>query len=578
MKFFNKLPPLFKFRHLPKILSAKEKIWLAVFTVLALGSAAYLSASFYFSRTRAVPDFGGTLVEGITGEPRFINPLLSQTDSERDLVEIIFSGLVKYDADSQIVPDLANAWEISEDGRTYTLFLRQDVLWHDGEKFTADDVIFTIAAAQNPDYKSSLRFNWQGIKAEKINDFQVTLTLPNPYAPFLESLTLKILPRHIWQNVPAKNFHLAKFNTEPVGTGPYFVKSLAKDKQGSIKSYELAAFPKYFLGKPNIKSLKFVFFENEEALVSALNKKEVMAAAGLRAKSLGKIKKSGLTVLKLKMPRYYAVFFNPVQSQTLNDASVRLALNIGTDKERIIEKVLQGKGIIVHSPILPGSLGYGPDLKKYEYNPDEAKNILEKAGWREPKDADENGMKIREKTIGKAKEPTKLEINLTIPQSPELIETATLIKENWLELGAKINLLILPAGEIQENIKQRSYEALIFGEILNADPDPFPFWHSSQKNDPGLNLAMYGNSKTDKLLEEARQTLDETERARKYENFQEILIGDAPAVFLYSPDFLYAVNSKIKGIELNSVILPSKRFGEIEKWYIKTKRAWKSVL
>lgn len=572
------MPPLFKFRHLPKILSAKEKIWLAVFAVLALGSFFYLSANFYFSRTQATPAFGGTLVEGIVGEPRFINPLLRQSDADRDLTEIIFSGLVKYDSNARIVPDLAQSWEISGDGRTYTLFLRQDVFWHNGEKFNADDVIFTITAAQNPDYKSSLRFNWQGIKAEKISDFQMALTLPNPYAPFLESLTIKILPRHIWQNVPAKSFHLAKFNTEPVGTGPYFVKSLQKDKKGSIKSYELAAFPKYFLGKPHIKSLKFVFFEDEETLVSALNRKEVTAAASLRAKSLEKIKKSGLAILNLNMPRYYAVFFNPVRSQTLNDKAVRLALNTGADKNRIIEKVLQGKGIAVHSPILPGSLGYGPDLKKYEYDADEAKSILEKAGWREPKDADENGIKIREKTIGKAKEPTKLEINLTIPQSPELIETATLLKENWLELGAKINLLILPAGEIQEGIKQRNYEALIFGEILNLDPDPFPFWHSSQKNDPGLNLAMYGNNKADKLLEEARQTMDETERAQKYENFQNILIDDAPAVFLYSPDFLYAINKKIKGIELSSVVLPSKRFGEIEKWYIETKRVWKSVL
>ncbi len=570
-----KIPPVFKFRHLPKILSVKEKMWFAVFAVLALGSFFYLSVGFYFSRTQVAPDFGGTLVEGMVGEPRFINPLLTQTDSERDLVEIIFSGLVKYDGSSRIVPDLASRWEISEDGKTYEVFLRQDVFWHDGEKFTADDVIFTVAAAQNPDYKSSLRFNWQGIKAEKINDSQLALTLPNPYAPFLESLTLKILPRHIWQNVPAKSAHLAKFNTEPVGAGPYLVKSLQKDKQGSIKSYELAAFSRYFLGKPHIKSLKFIFFENEETLISALNKKEVAAAAGLRAKSLEKIKKSGLTIFDLKMPRYYAVFFNPTRSRALNEPSVRQALNVGADKNRIIEKVLAGRGIAAHSPILPGFLGYGPDLKKYEYDPEGAKNILEKAGWREPEKTDESGTKIREKTIGKAKEPTKLEVNLVMPQSPELIETATLIKEDWKNLGVKTNLLILPPDEIKESIKQRSYEALIFGQIMNLDPDPFPFWHSSQKNDPGLNLAMYGAGSADKLLEEARQTLDETERAGKYEDFQKILIGDAPAVFLYSPDFLYAVNAKIKGINLDSVTLPSKRFGDINNWHIETKRVWK---
>lgn len=571
-----KIPSFFKFRYLPKILSAREKTWLVVFAFLVLVSFFYFVANFYFTRTLIAPAYGGTLVEGIIGGPRFINPLLKQTDSERDLVEIIFSGLVKYGADSQIVPDLATHWEINEDGKIYTIFLRQNVFWHDGQKFSADDVIFTIATVQNPDYKSSLRFNWQGIKVEKINDFQITLTLPNPYAPFLESLTLKILPRHIWQNVPAKNFHLAKFNTEPIGTGPYFVKSLKKDKQGLIKSYELAAFPQYFLDAPFIKSLKFIFFESEESLLSALNKKEIMAAAGLRAKSLEKIKKSRFTVLNLNMPRYYAVFLNPVQSRLLNDKAVRLALDISANKNRIVEKVLLNNGIVIYSPILPGFLGYNPDLEKREYNPEEAKNILEKAGWNESTETDENGLTLRKKIIGKTKESTKLEINLIIPQSPELIEAGALLKEDWSKVGAKTNLLILPPDEIKERIKQRNYEALIFGNILNLDPDPFPFWHSSQKNDPGLNLAMFSDSRADKLLEEARQIFDEKERSQKYENFQKILVDEGPAIFLFAQDLIYVVDKKVKGVELNSVVLPSKRFGEIEKWYIETKRVWRN--
>ncbi|MDP1629299.1 MAG: ABC transporter substrate-binding protein, partial [bacterium] len=377
-------------------------------------------------------------------------------------------------------------------------------------------------------------------------------SLPNPYAPFLENLTLKILPRHIWENVPAKSFALAEFNVKPVGTGPYLVKSFQKDKQGRIKSYELAAFSKYFLGKPHIESLKFIFFDSEESLIAALNKKTVMAGAAIKPKNLEKIKKSGLSVLNLNMPRYYAVFFNAGRSEILENKSLRLALNLAADKSQIVEKALAGKGIIVDSPILPGYLGYGPALKKYEYSPEKAKEILEKAKFSSP-----------------------LEITLTIPQSPELIEAAAILRDNWQKIGVKTNLRVLAPPEIQEVIKQRDYEAIIFGEILNLDPDPFPFWHSSQKNDPGLNLAMYENKQADKLLEEARQTLKENERAQKYENFQKVLIEDAPAVFLYSPDYIYLINKKIKGIELKSVILPSKRFGEIEKWYIETERVWK---
>ncbi|MDP1629684.1 MAG: ABC transporter substrate-binding protein, partial [bacterium] len=329
-----KLPPLSKFRHLPKVLSAKEKIWLAVFMILAAGSFVYLTADFYRTRTRVIPKFGGELIEGIVGEPRFLNSLLRQSDADRDLSEIIFSGLAKYGAESKIVPDIAKSWEISEDGKTYTVFLREDVFWHDGKKFGADDVIFTITLAQNPDYKSPLRFNWQGVKAEKISDFALKFSLPNPYAPFLENLTLKILPRHIWENVPAKSFALAEFNVKPVGAGPYLVKSFQKDKQGQIKSYELAAFPKYFPGKPHIESLKFIFFDSEENLIAALNKKTVMAGAAIRPKNLEKIKKSGLAVLNLKMPRYYAVFFNATQSKILENKSVRLALNLAADKSQ----------------------------------------------------------------------------------------------------------------------------------------------------------------------------------------------------------------------------------------------------
>ena len=116
---------------------------------------------------------------------------------------------------------------------------------------------------------------------------------------------------------------------------------------------------------------------------------------------------------------------------------------------------------------------------------------------------------------------------------------------------------------------------LLFGEVLEIIPDPYPFWHSSQIKDPGLNLAKYENKSADKLLEAARTSLDEADRAKKYQEFQEILIGSAPAVFLYSPDYVYYVNKNIKGIDMKIIADPSKRFDNIEDWYINTKKTWK---
>ena len=127
----------------------------------------------------------------------------------------------------------------------------------------------------------------------------------------------------------------------------------------------------------------------------------------------------------------------------------------------------------------------------------------------------------------------------------------------------------------QDYIKPRAYDILLFGEVLGSIPDPFSFWHSSQKRDPGLNLSDYENKDADKLLEEARQSLDPETRRQKYEKFQDILIGDAPAVFLYNPNYLYPITKDIKGINIKFITDPSKRFSDIENWYIKTKRAWK---
>ncbi|MBI2052583.1 MAG: hypothetical protein HYT38_02850, partial [Candidatus Sungbacteria bacterium] len=150
---------------------------------------------------------------------------------------------------------------------------------------------------------------------------------------------------------------------------------------------------------------------------------------------------------------------------------------------------------------------------------------------------------------------------------------ASALKSDWEKIGVKVNLDVVPVNAIQnQTIRPSQYEALLFGEVLGLNPDPFSFWHSTQRKDPGLNLALYSNKKADGLLETSRQASDPEDRVKKYQSLQEIIMQDAPAVFLYSPNYIYAVSGKINGLDLKAVNTPSQRFENINSWYIATKR------
>ena len=226
-----------------KVLNKKERIALFIFLGLFLISSISLITVLYFKNTEIQPKVSGKYLEGMVGSPRFINPIYAQSnDVDRDLVEIIFSSLMKYGADGEIIPDLAKEVKIKEEGRIYEVYLKEELFWHDGEGLTGDDVIFTLQTIQNPDYKSPLRGNYLGIEAEKIEENGIRFKLKIPYSGFLERLTFKIIPEHIWKGVLPQNFLLSNYNLEPVGSGPYQFKNLRQDSSGSIVSLNLIRF------------------------------------------------------------------------------------------------------------------------------------------------------------------------------------------------------------------------------------------------------------------------------------------------------------------------------------------------
>ena len=547
---------------IPQLLSKRERYLILVLGIIILGSIISIPFTSFFHFTKAAPNFGGSFVEGMVGEPRYINPLLSKTsDVDRDITSLIFSGLMKYNEEGKLVPDIIKSYEISDDGLNYTVYLKDNVRWHDGTELTADDVTFTIQTAQNQDYGSAEKFNWQGVEMNKIGDYALIFKLKNKYAQFLNNLTIKILPKRLWLDVKPINFAFSELNLKPIGSGPYRFSKLKKDSDGKIVSYDLVYNKNYFEQRPYIDNVEFRFYNSEDELIDGYNKNDLDSMSFVSAKNLKKIKfKQRLNVQQLTIPRYFAVFFNQNQSKILSDKNVRLALSYATDKDALIQNILDGNGKTVSSP-LGEDLFDGIVEVKIPHNTEQAKELLKTAGW---DDAGNNSIR--------KKKDQSLSIRLITSNWPELVQVATTLKEQWAKVGVELNIEIAQAPELQQAIKDRNYEMLLFGEVLTPDPDPFSLWHSSQKRDPGLNLALYDNATADKLLEDARQTLSPTERMKKYQDFQKILTDDVPAIFLNNPYYLYPQTKMINGFDIKTIGTPSDRFADISKWYIATRR------
>jgi len=558
-------------KYFKKCLSPIERAAVKIAGIIIFASAAALLLSLYFQLSKMVPAFGGEYTEGLIGHPKYINPILSQNNEvDADITALVFSGLFKYDAKKGLIGDLVDNYEISQDQKTYTFYLRQDALWHDKQPVTADDVLFTIEKIKDPNTKSPLYFGVSDVKAEKINDHSLKLTLTNPYAPFLESLMFGVLPKHVWQNVPAQEFFTTIHNLEPIGSGPFAFAGLAKDKNGAITTYSVQAFKKYFGGSPNLTALHFKFYGSFAQAVDALNNKNVEGLSYLPKSSESKVANhSALNFNQLNLPQYTALFFNAQKDPLLGYPKIRRALTQATDKAKIVDKILNNEATVIDGPFLAGRFGIDQPTTTYGYNPENVKKTLTDMGWKlgdYKSKTEEYPFQVRQKS------GQYMEFTITTINQPENVAMAEFIKSAWQPLGIKINLTILNSTELAEKIKNRDYEILLYGEILSYDPDPYPFWHSSQTKHPGLNLAVYQNSAADKLLEDARKISDEKVRATKYGAFQKILIDDAPAIFLFSPTYTYPQNKKIKGFNSFNITFPSNRFSNVTDWYINVKR------
>lgn len=556
--------------------SPAERLALYVLSVVLGASVLALLAGVNASVSVNIPTSGGSLVEGEIGPARFINPLITMSSADADLSTLVFSGLTRALPDGSITTDLASSYEVSPDGTVYTFKLRDDAAFHDGSRLTSADVVFTVQKAQDPAIKSTHRADWDGVQVSAPDAHTVVFKLPKAYAPFIQNTTMGILPQHLWQEVTAEEFPFSPLNTHPVGSGPYKIGSVETSSTGSATRYDLVPFKKFALGAPYLKHITFVFYPNEDAVVKAFNSGVVDAIAGVSPDQLPSLKRDDATALTVPLPRVFGVFFNQGHAAVFADASVRSALNTAIDRQRLVQMVLHGYGVPLQGPIPPNVLSVTEattsdtiaPAASSAYTDDTiaaAKSTLQRAGWK----FDEG---TRTWTNGKKQQ---LAFSLATADSPELVATANAVAAAWSALGAKVDVEVYPIAELNTNvIRPRNYDALLFGEIVGRELDLFAFWHSSQRNDPGLNLALYANSKADTLLAQARTTTNETDREKLYRQFSDLVIKDQPAVFLYAPDFIYEVPKKLSGVSLGALTSPAERFLTVHRWYTDTERVW----
>lgn len=541
-----------------KSLTKVEKVFLYAAVAIFFASSLLWLGYFINKNTVSVPVESKTYTEGIVGQPKFINPIISNTDADRDLSRIVYSDLA----------DLLDHYTVDPEGKTWNVFLKGDLLWSDDKPLTSDDVIFTIETIQDPEARSPLFTTWQGIIANRISELEIEFTLRDRYVFFLDNLSdLIVIPRHIFGSIPSSNLKLSNYNLEPVGSGPYKYVNYELRNDGFITQYNFAINPNYAGKKPFIQQLSIKFFQGAEELIDSFNSRKIDGFGNLNPKNIDKLKLSN-KLTELKMPRYYAIFLNQNMNEALKEKTVRQALNTATDKNKIVNEVFGGKAQIADQPLTPIIEGY-KDLDPENFSLEGAAEMLEKAGW---KTDQETG--IREKKFGK--NTLKLEFQLVVPQIQFLTDTADLIKTDWEKIGVKLDLIKLNPSDISKDvIKNRNYQMLMFGNILKNNPDIFSFWHSSEKFYPGSNLSLFQNKKADESIEKIRKETDRDKRISEAGNLQEIIKSEEPAIFLFSPYYLYASIKDLGGLGENSLVTPSDRFKNINEWYLETSRVLK---
>lgn len=538
--------------------SHKERLSFILSASTAIIAGVILVWLVFINITKTAPARGGDYAEGFLGQPSYVNPLLAETPVDKALVRLTFANL----------PDLADKIEGDKTGKTYKVRLKENLTWSNGQKLTSDDVIFTLQKLQDPQTASPYFSNWQGVSVSRVSELEVQFTLASPYAFFPQSLqSFYVIPKHLFADTPASNWKLSDYNLKPVGSGPYTFYSYEKRDDGFISVYHLKANEAYAFGAPYIESFDLRFFTKPEDIVKSFNAGQVDAIADLDPETLKSIHRT-YNLTEFLLPNYYAVFWNQSQNPALQDQAVRQALSLSINRSEVIRDALYGYGRESLGPVPKDIPGLNVSYQSAENDLEAAKNILDSAGWR----TNEQGN--RSKAAKGAN--VDLKFKLTVPNIPFLVATAKTLSLEWSKIGASVELNVLPSDEIiSGQIKNRNYEAILFGNLLGPNGDLYSFWHSSEKYYPGLNLALFGDKQADKLLESIRQNPDEVNRQAQFQSLSDEIISTYPAIFLYSPSYLFVSSRDLNGVQGKFLGDNADRLRAAKDWYVKVARIFK---
>jgi len=548
--------------NLPKLPQSLQKNIFLTF-IIAFIILVVMGSLIYRSLTKEISTTGGIIKEGIIGQPQYINPVLSFSNDinkpDRVLEYLIYPSLFRLDKNGSLSNELVDSYTVGDNGKEYIFKLKSGINWDDNTPLTIDDIIFTLQTIQNPAYNSPISSALKGVSITRVDDSTLKLNLNSSYSPFLSNLTFGILPKHIWQNLEPSAFLLSEANLKPIGAGKFKYKSIQKKKDGNIASITIEKNPNYFGEKPNIENFTLVFYSKEEEMIQDFKQNNLQAITQLKS-SLSDSSRYQLNAMNI--PQSFGIIFN-IKDPLLSNKEIRQSISNAINRQPIINGILQNQATLINGPLTQFNQYYVPTDVAFDI--EKAKKTLDDANW---KDIDGDG--IREKDNKKA------EFTILVANGNKVDEVTKTLQAQIREIGIQMNIELVSFADLSANqIRDRSYQALFLGLGLNIYPDPYIYWHSSQITSPGLNLSQYTNINTDGYLETARTNTDTNVITSSLQQFQQQITSDVPAIFIYSPKYLYYTNPIIKNITVSIGNSSVDRYASISEWSVKTKRVFK---
>lgn len=550
-----------------RLVSREITTWLVFVGVLiaGLGVQTLWSQDGYMT---TAPQAGGTYVEGALGKISTLNPLFSSSEAEASVARLIFSSLYNYDGTGTLHQDLATNMSVDKTQKVYTVTLRDDAKWQDGQPVTAQDVVFTIDLMKNPATRYPLRTNWVDISAKVINNTTIQFTLPAVYAAFPQVLTFSILPEHLLKNIAPAAVRESVFSQNPTGSGPFVFSRLQQtDSSGSYKVVHLVSNPHYYAGTPKLSRFELRSYPSEAVLVHAVNTGAVSGATDVSVTGIKDINPKQVTVTPTVLDSGVYLLLN-TQNPILKDTAVRQALQLATDTASI-RKSLSGGVLPLDGPLLEGQLTETDVPEPPDPDVVKANQMLESAGWKMDK-----GLR--------SKDGQPLELTITTTKDSEYEAVLPIVQSQWRKVGVKVSTNIIDTSSatstfVQNTLQGRNFDVLLYELAIGADPDVYAYWHSSQIGVSGYNFSSYSNKISDASLASARSRLEPDLRNAKYTLFVQQWLTDVPAIALYQPAVEYVTVSGVHAVGPDShLVTNADRYAGILNWTVDNGQVYKT--